>query len=86
MALTREQGERHPGAGISRWPGNPGLGEGKRNGRGASLRTPAPCATVEEMIHARTEEAVAVLDSLPIVGEVRVALTELAHTLSVRRS
>ncbi|SCF27815.1 geranylgeranyl diphosphate synthase, type I [Micromonospora matsumotoense] len=86
MALTRERANATQAAEISRWHGNPGLGEREAQRLRHIVRDTGALRTVEEMIHARTQEAVAVLDSLPIVGEVRVALTELAHTLSVRRS
>ncbi|MEU1756176.1 polyprenyl synthetase family protein [Micromonospora matsumotoense] len=86
MALTRERANATQAAEISRWHGDPSLGEREAQRLRQIVRDTGALRTVEEMIHTRTEEAVAVLDSLPIVGEVRVALTELAHTLSVRRS
>ncbi|MFY1683328.1 polyprenyl synthetase family protein [Micromonospora sp.] len=86
MALTRQRADATQAAEISRWHGNPRLGEREALRLRHIVRDTGALRTVEEMIHARTEQAVAALDSLPIAAQVRTALTDLAHTLSVRRS
>jgi geranylgeranyl diphosphate synthase type I len=86
MALARERASTAQAAEIARWHGAAHLGEREAERLREIVIDTGARRTVEEMIQTRTEDAVAALDTLPVVADVRRALADLARTLSNRHS
>ncbi|SCL17443.1 polyprenyl synthetase family protein [Micromonospora inyonensis] len=84
MALTRQSATTAQAAAIDRWHGNPHLDRAGADVLREVIVDTGSLRRVEEMIAARTEEAVAALRDAPIVDDARTELIELARRLSVR--
>ncbi|BCL15405.1 polyprenyl synthetase family protein [Micromonospora sagamiensis] len=84
MALTRQAATAAQVAAIDRWHGDAHLDRAGADVLREIIVDSGSLRRVEEMIAARTEEAVAALHEASIVDDARVELIELARRLSVR--
>ncbi|WP_416901434.1 polyprenyl synthetase family protein [Micromonospora echinospora] len=84
MALTRQAATGTQAAQIDRWHGDPHLDRAGADVLREIIVDTGGLRRVEEMIAARTEEAVAALHEASIVDDARTELVGLARRLSVR--
>lgn len=82
--LARGAATAAQAAAFRRWHGNPDLDQAGADVLREIIVDTGSLRRVEEMIAARTEEAIAALDGVSMVDGVRVELVELARRLSVR--
>lgn len=84
VALTRERGDASQCAALEALHGDPHLDESGAEVLRGIIRETGACEEVERMVHEKREQALAVLEALPIAPEARDVLAELASSATLR--